>query len=282
MKIQSINNKNLDYINHICLDPSVDKQTRALMEDGMEDRLNWIKNMFEKKLEILIALEEPKKETIHYKWVGKMLHSELAVHNNVPMGLIEYMPIESTLEPVEGKDSLFIHCMWILPPFWNYGVGGALINKFINKAKKLGGAAVIAYDGDKWFGTSIRYMPSSFFQKYRFKEVDRDGTRVLLYLDLGANLPPRFIQPVTEQYSEKDKISLEVFFNSQCPWSKFMINSIKKEIVSYPRIITNFINTKDRAIIKKYGISRGIRINGRPTINRMATWDEIKKELDEI
>jgi GNAT superfamily N-acetyltransferase len=198
------------------------------------------------------------------------------------MGLLEYIPIESVLEPIEGKESLFINCMWILPPFWNTGVGQALINKFIDKAKKIGGGTVIAYDGDKWFETSIRYMPSSFFQKYGFEEVDRDGTRVLLYLDLGSNVKPHFILPKREFYTKKDKIILEVYFNSQCPWSAFMINSIKKEVLNYSNIIARFINTDDRAIIKKFGISRGIKINGKPVINRMATWGEIKKEIDKI
>ncbi|MFX0027577.1 MAG: GNAT family N-acetyltransferase [Candidatus Hermodarchaeota archaeon] len=282
MKIHVINDKELDYISHTCLDPSVDKQTRALMGEGMDKRLNWIKKMAEKNLEILVAVEKPKNETIHYKWVGKMIHSELAVHNNVPMGLLEYIPIESALEPIEGKYSLFINCIWILPPFWNTGVGESLINNFIDKAKKIGGGAVIAYEGDKWFETSIRYMPSSFFQKYGFKEVDRDGTRVLLYLDLGSNLKPHFILPKRDQYLEKDKIRLEVFFNSQCPWSTYMINTIKKELLNYPKIVIRFINTDNRTIIKKFGISRGIKINGRPVINRMATWEEIKKEIDKI
>ena len=40
LKIQLIKNQELDYIPHICLDPSVDKPTRDLMGNSMQTRLN--------------------------------------------------------------------------------------------------------------------------------------------------------------------------------------------------------------------------------------------------
>ena len=66
MEIKAVNDKELDIICKICLDPSVDKEARELMENGMENRINWIKKMIPKGLEILLALEEPRKEKIHY------------------------------------------------------------------------------------------------------------------------------------------------------------------------------------------------------------------------
>jgi GNAT superfamily N-acetyltransferase len=252
------------------------------MKNGMINRINWIKKMNPFGLDLLIAIEKPKNEIIHYKWVGKIKHSDLAVYNDVPMGLLEYIPIKHALEPVDGENSLFINCMWILPPFWNKGVGSELMNAFIDEANKLGGGSVITYDGDKWFETSINYMPSNFFKKFGFKEVDRDGTRVLLFLDLGNNNKPKLISPEKKSYKLKDKISLEIFFNSQCPWSEFMVNSIKNEMKNYPYIDFSFINTNERHVIEKYGISRGIRVNGKPLITRMATWKEIKTEIDKF
>ncbi|MFW9866829.1 MAG: GNAT family N-acetyltransferase [Candidatus Thorarchaeota archaeon] len=282
MHIQTVNINELEYVRSICLDPSVDKKTRSLMENGMDIRTNWIKKMKQIGLEILVAIEKPKEEIIHYKWVGKIQHSDLAVFGNVPMGLLEYLPVEYALEPIIGLNSLFINCMWILPPFWRSGVATALINEFINKAKNYGGACTIAYDGDKWFGTSIKYMPSSFFKKFGFKEIDREGTRVLLFLDLGSSIPPKFIQSKSEDLSKKDLITIDLFYNSQCPWAWFMINSVKNKLKGYPNINLNLVNTDDRKVIENYGISRGIRINGKPVIKRMAPWNEIKKEIDKI
>ncbi len=281
MEIQTIKKDNLDAICAICLDPSVDKKTRNLMDEGMEKRIKWIKKMIPKGLEILVAFEKPRKEKIHYKWVGNIHHSELAVQGRVPMGLIEFMPIEYALEPVEGKDSLFINCMWILPPFWNKGVGRALLESFIEKAKEFGSATVIAYEGDKWFGTSISYMASRFFTKFDFQEFDRDGTRVLLYLDLGASTPPKFIFPKIKNFDTiSKKTTLDLFFNNQCPWVRYMINTVKKGLKKYNQINCNIVDANELDIIKENGISRGIRLNNKIIFNRMASWAEIQVVID--
>ncbi|MFX0104617.1 MAG: GNAT family N-acetyltransferase [Candidatus Hodarchaeota archaeon] len=280
MEIQALTKDKLDFICAICLDPSVDQETQDLMEDGMDGRMSWIKKMMPKGLEILVALEKPKQEKIHYKWVGKMLHSDLAVHGQVPIGLLEYIPIEYALEPIEGKSTLFINCMWILPPFWSRGVGKALIESFIERAKQIGGGSVIAYDGDKWFGTSINYMPSSFFKKFGFKEVDKDGSRVLLFLDLGTSEQPKFILTRKMDYSKGKESNLSIFFNSQCPWSKYMINTVKQGVEKYANINFNIVNTDSRELIQKLGISRGICLNGKPIIKRLASWKEIQPEIE--
>ncbi|MFX1257387.1 MAG: GNAT family N-acetyltransferase [Promethearchaeota archaeon] len=283
MEVQIITEDKLDVICSICLDPSVDKRTRDIMGRGIDNRIAWVKKMMLRGLEILVALEEPREERIYYKWVGEILHSDLAVQGQVPMGLLEYIPLELALEPIHGKNSLFINCMWILPPFWHTGVGKALIESLIERAKQYGGVSVVAYDGDKWFGTSIKYMPSSFFKKFGFKEVDRKGTRVLLYLDLGSNMKPKFIHPkINPIIGKSPQVVIDVFFNSQCPWSKYMINNIKTKVRDYPNINVNIINTDSRELIEMYGISRGVRINGRPVIERMASWNEIKIEIDKV
>ncbi|NVM38271.1 MAG: hypothetical protein HWN81_21940 [Candidatus Lokiarchaeota archaeon] len=282
MEIQTITEDNLDFICAICLDPSVDQETRDLMDIGIDDRLCWIKKMMPKGLEILVALEIPRQEEIHYKWVGKMLHSDLAVQGQVPMGLLEFIPIEHAIEPVEGKNCLLINCMWILPPFWFKGVGKSLILSFIEKAKKYGGASVITYDGDRWFGTSIKYMPSSFFKKFGFKEVDRDGSRVLLFLDLGSSIKPKFIFPKFKRTTDNEYLTLDIFSNSQCPWSQYMINTIKNGLEKFPTLNLNIIRTNERELIEEFGISRGICLNKMLIFNRMASWEEIKTKIEKL
>ena len=279
MIIQTIAEDKLDMISSICLDPSVDQKTRVLMGNSMDDRIGWIKEMIPKGLEILVALEKPRHEEMHYKWVGKMLHSDLAVYGQVPMGLLEYIPIEEALEPVEGNNSLFINCMWVLPPFWDKGVGKALVLAFIEKAKKFGSASVITYDGDSWFGTSIKYMPFSFFKKFGFEEVDRDGSRVLLFLNLGSDTQPKLISPETKKIKTDKKRKIEIFSNNQCPWSRYMVNSFKKKLSNYSDIDICITDTGNKEIIQNVGISRGVCLNGKPIIKRMASWNEIKPKV---
>lgn len=280
MKIQTITGDQLDYVSAICLDPSIGRKQRDAMRDAMADRTHWIRNMMQNGLEILVALEKPRRERIHYKWAGDMFHSDLAVHGQVPKGLLENVPIEFAPEPVKGEDQLFIDCIWILPPFWLTGVARSLMEPFFQKARKFGGASVLAYEGDKWFGTSLKYMPASFFKRFGFKEVARDGSRVLLFLDLGSGKPPTLIYPKNKPFDKNNKIRMDVLYNSQCPWSKWMIDNIKRNIKKYPKVAVNIVNTSDRKVIDEFGMSRGICINGKPIIKRMASWKEMKPIIE--
>ncbi|MFX1353284.1 MAG: hypothetical protein ACFFGP_04920, partial [Promethearchaeota archaeon] len=79
MEIKNISEEELDYIPAICLDPSVGSKLKKVMEKCMEERILWIKKMMKRGLEILVALDTPKDEIIHYKWAGKMRHSDLAI-----------------------------------------------------------------------------------------------------------------------------------------------------------------------------------------------------------
>ena len=279
MSIKKILPNEIDFVSPICLDPSIDKKQRQKMQSGMSSRINWIKTMIPNGLQILIITEEPKPVKIEYKWVGEILHSSLAVHGQVPKGLLEFIPIEFALEPVIGKNLLFINCMWILPPFWNTGVAKRLIQAFIKEAKKYNGACVLAYDNDNWFGTSIKYMPSSFFKRFGFTEVARDGTRVLLFLDFGANQKPSLLSP--KQFTKEilNMIEVLILHNSQCPWSEYMVDQIKEKLDKNLNILIRTVKTDDRSKIIEFGLSRGVYINGVPVIKRMASWNEIKKEL---
>lgn len=88
VKIEKLSLDKLDYVSAICLDPSIGKHQREEMQPAMRNRIAWIKKMIPKGLEIFIALEKPKAHIIHYKWVGKMKHSDLALNGMVPMGLL--------------------------------------------------------------------------------------------------------------------------------------------------------------------------------------------------
>ncbi|MFX0007432.1 MAG: hypothetical protein ACFFAV_11990, partial [Candidatus Hermodarchaeota archaeon] len=123
-------------------------------------------------------------------------------------------------------------------------------------------------------------MPSSFFKKFGFKEVDRDGSRVLLYLDLGSSNPPKFILPKSKDVNTNKKLNLDLFFNSQCPWSRYMVNTVNNYLKNHPNITINLVNTDDKELIERMGISRGVVLDGKPIIKRMASLEEIQKEIE--
>ncbi|MFQ6086591.1 MAG: GNAT family N-acetyltransferase [Candidatus Bathyarchaeia archaeon] len=281
MEFRKITIDELYYVPAICLDPSVNPKQREAMKKHMENRLKWLEKMVPQGLGVIVALENPKSETLHYPWAGNIRHADLAVKGKVPKGLIEYLPVETALEPVKGENSLFINCIWILPPFWKTGVAKGLMRQFIEEARELGGATVLAYEGDKWFG-AFDYMPASFFRKFGFQEVSRDETRVLLHLDLGARESPMLVPPKKRMIGEKGKMVMDVFCNTQCPWSGWMVDKIKRNIRKYSGVTLNVINTDRRDAIEQFGVARGVFINGEPVIKRMASWKEIKSALNKF
>jgi len=254
MYVRELASDELDFVARLCLD-GVSSRWRQVMEPYMAARREWLKNMMLKGLGVSVALRH---------WRGRWF----------PKGLAEYVPIRFAVEPVEGGKSLFLNCIWVVVPFWRRGLGGALLKRAIAKARAYGGLSVLAYEGDKWFGF-FPYMPVAFFREFGFREVDREGSRVLLYLNLGSDEAPRLIRPKCRTTEKSDALVVDVFFNSQCPWSGLMVEEIKRNIGKYG-VVVNMINTDDRKAVEKYGMSRGVCTNGVPVIERMASWKEIE------
>ena len=276
MQIHEVSTEELDYVTAVCLDPSIPPKWREAMKTAMEARIQWLKTMMHKGLQVSVAIENAEK-AINSLGPKNAKFEEMARHGNFPKGLIEYLPIEFAPEPVKGENSLFIDCLWVVPPFWHSGVSKRLIERFIEGARVYGGASVLAYEGDKWFGF-FDYMPVNFFRQFGFKEVCRDGSRVLLHLNLGADKKPRLVYPKCKGIEKSGKTIMDVFFNSQCPWSGWMVDKIKRNMKKYDAVV-NAINTDDRKVMEKYGMSRGVCVNGVPILKRMASWKEVESIL---
>jgi GNAT superfamily N-acetyltransferase len=225
------------------------------MEDHMAKRLKWIEKMMP-HLQIIVALGTRKSRK----------------------GLIEYLPIEMAPEPVKGKKSFFINCIWVLPRFKKVGIGTGLMQHVLDDAKKVGGASVIAYEGDKWF-EYFDYMPAGYFKRFGFREVSRDGARVLLHLDLGAHMTPRLLTPKNYRVEENGKTVVDVFCNSQCPWCGWMADEVERNVKGSELTIRR-VNTDSREVIEEFGLARGISINGSPVVRRMASWKEIESTFE--
>jgi len=273
MQIREVSPAEFDYVARLCLDPFMVPTWREAMQPAMAVRKDWLKAMMSKGLRVLVALEKSEVVLRSFSVRNRKIR-ELIIRGKIPKGLIEYAPIEFAPEPVKGENSLFINCVWVLPKFWNAGVARSLLERFIEDAKAYGGASVLAYEGDKWFGY-FPYMPVDFFRKFGFREIDRDGSRVLLHLNLGADEKPKLIEPTIRAVGKSDKMIIDVLFNSQCPWSWWMADKAKRNTRKHDAIV-NAINTDDRKLIEKYGLSRGVCINGAPVIKRMASWKEIE------
>jgi hypothetical protein len=116
MQVHDVQPDELDYVAAICLDPSIPAKWREAMAPCMNCRKEWLREMMKKSLQISIALSEP--EAAFKSLTPKNVKFEsMIVRGSFPEGLIEYVPVEYAVEPVKGEDSLFINCLWVVPPF---------------------------------------------------------------------------------------------------------------------------------------------------------------------
>jgi hypothetical protein len=280
--------------------PCVDPGFRKTLKQGMVLRKEFLKKKIRKGLSVLVALEDKgEREEIDYPGVGKVKTEDLSLKGKIITGLIEYLPIEETNFPVRGKNLAFIDCIWVITPFWRKGVAKNLMENFFEKTNTntlnemslrgtkrrsnpyFSGAAVIAYEKELWWGF-FDYMPSWFFQKFRFRQVERDRNSILMLKNYKNAKPPEFILSESKPTSKSGKVKAELFWSGQCPYSWWVKKLTEKEFGKNANIELNFINTDDRKTVEKFGITFGLTINGKIVYNRIPSWDEIKKALKSV
>lgn len=247
----------------LCVHPDDPPRMLEVMTPYMEVRKRWLQDMAEKGLWVAVA-------------VGT---------DGGKQGMVECVPIEWAAEPVSGEGSLFINCLWVLPRYWKTGVGTALMEHVIirarndGRARGGGGVTVLGYEKDRWFGY-FSYMPVGFFKRLGFSEVDRDGSRVLLHLDLGGVRKPSLLHPRARAdvlgFSARHVV--EVLYSSQCPWSGWMIDGIRNHLGKLD-VEVRLVSTDDRAVMQEYGLTRGVCVDGRPLITRLASGCEVVRVL---
>jgi hypothetical protein len=49
-----------------------------------------------------------------------------------------------------------------------------------------------------------------------------------------------------------------------------------------PNTILRWTNTDKREAIEEYGLARGVLINGRPALKRMAAWRDVRSILERV
>jgi GNAT superfamily N-acetyltransferase len=279
MEIRELKKNELDFAVLPCVDPGF----RRTLKEGTSLRKEFLRKMMRKGLSVLVALEEPgRKERIDYPGVGKVKTKDLSVNGQIIAGLIEYLPIEEATIPVKGKNLAFIDCIWVITPFWRRGVAKALMEKFFEKTHSdFYGSAVIAYEGEFWWGF-FDYMPKWFFQKFGFRKVERDGNSILMFKNYKDVQPPKFILPKSKSILNSGRIKVELFWSNQCPYSWWVKKLAEKEFSKTSGIELNFVNTDNRKTVEKSGIIFGLTIDRKIIYNRTPSWDEVKKVLKSV
>lgn len=150
------------------------------------------------------------------KWLSERLtegHVFRKLNVKAPV-FIEYAPLEKAWVPVEGKNFVYIYCLWIDgKEFRGKGYGKQLIQYCIDDAKAQGksGVCLLGSKKQKHWLTS-----QDFAKKYGFVTVDstESGYELLALSFDGTN--PHFTQTAKSEKIENQ--NLTVYYDDQCPF----------------------------------------------------------------
>ena len=136
---------------------------------------------------------------------------------------IEYAPLESAWVPVQGKDYLYIYCLWVAGSFSGKGYGSALLEYCIRDARAQGKAGVCIL-------TSKKKQPflsdKKFLQKCGFEVVDRAGDGYELMALSFHGEPPRFSESARQMKIHNKELT--IYYGMQCPYISDCVKQVRQ------------------------------------------------------
>jgi len=260
-----------DEVAAFCAGRDKDQKTREIKRR----RRRWLEEMAPRGLVTLLALDPrpPRFVDVDGERVSRDELTLLA--DGLAVGLLEYVPVEETLYPVEGAEYLFVDCMWVIPPYVGRGVGRALMNAVVREARTRGtGAATVAWRGaqpaEGW-----SYMPESFFRGFGFDVVDEDGDRVLMAVSYGARGKPSFVR--TPPFLDE---GITFLCHPSCPASLWAAEELAREAGTPGEAKkVKVVEVEGREAARRYGALFGVCVAGRVVVNRLAFPGDVERAV---
>jgi len=261
-----------DEVAAFCAGRGRDAKTREIKRR----RRYWLEEMAPRGLTVLLALDPKPPRFLDFE--GERVSSdELTLFaDGLAVGLLEYVPIRETLYPVEGRDYLFVDCLWVIPPYRRRGAGRALTKGVIREARARNtGVATIAWRGEGP-SESWSFMPAAFFRTFGFDAVDEDGDRVLMAITYGATEKPSFLKA---ESSEGEGV--EFLCHPSCPASLWAAEEVLREAAEAGKGgAVRTVETEGREGVRRYGALFGVRADGRVVVNRLASRGDVARALE--
>lgn len=136
---------------------------------------------------------------------------------------IEYEPIETAWEPIEGKNFMYIYCLWVAGNYKGQGHAKRLLEYAIEDAKNknLKGLCTLSSKKKKPF-----IGDKKFFLHYGFKIVDEIGDYELLALTFDESDLPKFKNAARKMTIENEDFT--IYYSYSCPYVAYEVNELKE------------------------------------------------------
>jgi len=167
--------------------------------EGYEPKIEWLQKRFAEGLRFLLFRD------------GK----------GKPLAFLEYVPGEYAWRPVDAKDWLFVHCLWVYSRGQKVGgLGGRLIQACVEEGRKAGarGVAALVSEAPWMAGKAV-------FIRNGFEEIaESDRFRLVIHrLKDGPEPSFRDISKSLAGYQ-----GLNVVYSAQCPMLPKSVNDLSE------------------------------------------------------
>jgi GNAT superfamily N-acetyltransferase len=141
---------------------------------------------------------------------------------------IEYVPLEHSWLPIDGKNFMVINCFWVSGKFKKQGHGKELLARCIAAAKEKGMDGIIAVSSDK----KRPFMSDpKFFKKQGFEVVDEAPPFFQLYgMRFSEEVAFPQFKPTAKLGRCDDSEGISVYFSDTCPFTDYYI---RQHLVNY-------------------------------------------------
>jgi len=140
---------------------------------------------------------------------------------------IEYVPIEKSWLPFDGKNFMVINCFWVSGQFKGLGYGKRLLQECVADAEKKGMDGVIAVASDK----KRPFMSEPrFFKKHGMEVIDEAPPFFKLW---GLKINPDAEFPTFKSTAKvgrcPNKEGITAYYSNTCPYTEYYTGHMLKE-----------------------------------------------------
>lgn len=207
------------------------------------------------------------KESWYEKMKDKGLRVKLAEADDKSIvGMIQYMPAE--LGFVEnGQGFYLIKCIWVhgykegVGNWQKKGVGSMLLQAAEDDCKQMGMQGILAW------GIAVPvWMKASWYKKYGYKKIDKDGVTVLMMKSFSESVEkPTLIRMRKKPPTGNGVVEITIFQNGWCPAANIVVERTKRAAEAFEGLVhIKTYDMTDRRLLTEWGISQGVYIDGRP------------------
>jgi len=171
--------------------------------EGYQRKLNWLRERFQEGMKI------------------KLLHLRQFEGPRGAFGFIEYTPGEYAWRPVNAKNYLFVHCLWVIGRHKGKGYASRLLQTCLDDAQKQrkDGVAMVSRSGGGWLAGKRILLANGF------EAVDHAPFSFNLLVKKLHDAPSPTFPTDWEKRAARHGSGLTIVHSNQCPYIDALVKA---------------------------------------------------------